>query len=356
MIIAPGMRLLDATFRAAPRAERASLPRDVHSLNPGALKRRGPVGGRMLAPPGSRAAETLAGLVLDGVLEIEHRGRFVSGPAAHVALFGAESEELQPTSRLARLSASALRYGHLLGFSDASALAARLYRFNTLPASPRARRRWPNASAVAAFLEVDRYLAGALSLAPARASGAWLTWRHRGTRRPSQSQPHYKLYVSPVAEHLRDAFDEVMGLAAEIRAFECKIGCDLGGMLRPDKLVVYFRSFGDVRAAGDRMARALAGMQAQGVPFTADLAGDGLLSWGADPPRARFGAARHGGASWRTWVTRRLAEALVHAQRSGPDPVPPWRFARDRVALMGVDPVTWAPAPGMWGDATDRVS
>jgi hypothetical protein len=84
--------------------------------------------------------------------------------------------------------------------------------------------------------------------------------------------------------------------------------------------------------------RALQGCSAHGVPFTAELGGDGLLSWGRDPPPD----PAHGRQtlSWRTWITWRLAEGLM---ASAPVCGDPCAEALKRIAAAGVDARTWAP-------------
>jgi hypothetical protein len=54
-----------------------------------------------------------------------------------------------------------------------------------------------------------------------------------------------------------------------------------------------------------------------------------------------------GRESWRLWLARRLASALVTAQAMGSTTNGPsdeaWRFALDRLRLEGVDTDTWTP-------------
>jgi hypothetical protein len=235
-----------------------------------------------------------------------------------------------------------LQYATSLELDDPATLASRLYCFNACPASPMARQRWPGVESVAAFLELERY--DSASHLAVHTSGSWQGWSVRGARR-RRSEPRFKLYVSPRAEWVVEVLREVVPRLAEFRALECKVGRDLHGLLRPDKLMVYFRTLAALRSAARRWERALAGVPAQGVPFSADLGAHGLLSWGMDPPDLRRGAARRGPPlSWRTWVTRRLADALVAAKRSPVARAAPVQFAVDRVGLDGVDTRRWAPS------------
>ncbi len=142
------------------------------------------------------------------------------------------------------------------------------------------------------------------------------------------------------------ALREVIARLPDVGALECKVGRDLQGLLRPDKLIVYFRTLGALQVATTRWTRDLAGMTVQGVPFTANIGGNGLLSWGMDPPGLRGGrSTRNSPLSWREWVTGRLADALVAARRSPETTLPRSRFALDCVALEGVDTRTWTPSP-----------
>jgi hypothetical protein len=90
------------------------------------------------------------------------------------------------------------------------------------------------------------------------------------------------------------------------------------------------------------------GLRPHGVPFTAAIAADGMLSWGTDPPGNRSGT---GGGSWRSWVTGRLADYLAAARPTPSEgvPVEPWQIALERIRLDGVDTDTWVPRPGVVG-------
>jgi hypothetical protein len=90
----------------------------------------------------------------------------------------------------------------------------------------------------------------------------------------------------------------------------------------------------------------LEGMPVHGVPFTAEVTRDGLLSWGIDPPPATRAAAPENRGSWRFWVVNKLAEYLLTATTDGV--AQPWQFALDRLLVDGVDTDTWVPAGTLW--------
>jgi hypothetical protein len=130
------------------------------------------------------------------------------------------------------------------------------------------------------------------------------------------------------------------------RANAFKIGKDLSGVLRPDKMIIYFSRQEQAEEAADRILAQLKGCPVHGVPFTAQL-GSPLLSWGKDPAAERDVPPWLARQSWRLWVTNRLAVALAQAlQRVDDHPaasLEPWIFALDRLSLEGIDTNTWTP-------------
>jgi hypothetical protein len=305
---------------------------------------------------GERANEAVAKLVLDQVLEIESGGAFLSGISAHRLVYEDKPSTCAGGTPV-RLSIEALKYAQGLEVGESWKLSARLYCYNRYPASSYWKRKFPSEEAVVEYLELhregcNRPLLDAhwARVRPSSGNNGWLSWESRYAREevPSLS---YKLYISPHCEHLRDAFRATAEVLSEVRAPSFKIGKDIYGILRPDKLVAYFARFDEVIEAAHRLQRRLKGMPAQGVPFTADIDEEGLLSWGMDPPRSECLLAWQG-PSWRHWITDRLAVALLTAKAAPAQPLPPWRFALDRLRLEGIDIDSWAPAASIWDNTS----
>lgn len=361
--LAPGERALvaemeggDAYGLLRPRPGSALEPRTASSetaLLFLTLAEPGPLPEYVRARLGAEVDRTIGRLVLDGVLELEQAEGFVSGAAAAGVLLPERSDGGR--GRIGELSIAALRYGQELGEVDESLLAMRLYLYGRLPISPALRNRWADDMAVAAHLGVLPGGAARAALEEGWVEGQegegrpyWHSWQPRPTSagRPARGGASYKLYVSPAIEALPEA---VLAVAAGLRgapglsAF--KVGRGVSGICRPDKLVVYFDRLDDLRRAAEALRERLDGCSAHGVPFSAAIAPDGLLSWGSDPPRESTAA---GSRSWRLWIAERLAEYLVRARRSGSAGPPPWRFALERLSLAGVDTDTWAPTSGIW--------
>jgi hypothetical protein len=298
---------------------------------------------RRLRRPG-RPPEIPAGrlteLILDGVLEVRTADGFVSGPAAYGHLIGPVVVP-RPRSRLARISHAAVAYAARLQFSSAELLRGRLYAYHRIPLSPRWRRAVPGPEAVLEMLRGPAlcHWAGPVG----RDTGSsWLYWSRRGDTTPPTSFP-YKLYVSPAVEQLADALPRIVEVLTATSAARFKVGASAVGLLRPDKVVVHLRDAAELSEVAAALSTALDGVRPHGVPFSAELADDGLLSWGGDPP-AESGPVGGGEESWRSSVCRRLAEHLAAAQVAAVRRIEPAAYALARPAADGVDVAEFAPS------------
>jgi hypothetical protein len=283
---------------------------------------------------GNDCERTVARLILDGVLEIEHEGAFVSGVRAGELVLAGDAAGGR--GRIGHLSRAALQYAQELVDLPAALVARRVYFFGRVPVTPALQRDHEPAIDVGPGWAEQR---------PDSDRVYWRSWRARRAAPGADGlDAGYKLYVSPRPEALRPAVEAVataLATAPGVKAF--KVGADAAALCRPDKLVVYFDRIDDLRAAAERVRERLDGCPAHGVPFTAAITLDGLLSWGADPPTHA--------ASWRMWVAEQLANHLCDARATGDGTVEPWRYALERLRLDGVDTESWVPTSGMWAEA-----
>lgn len=302
---------------------------------------------------GEAVDEAITQLVLDRILEVETGDTFVSGPDAYQMLHRPVSSPASD-GKIARLSVAALQYAQALEINDVAQLSLRLYFYNRLPASLQWRRKFSSPEAVITYLGVQSGGAVAQVLArhqyislPAQSSSGWLAWR-RHTYIHTANSLTYKLYISPACEYIRPTFQAAATIFAQLGVSSFKVGRDVYGLLRPDKLVAYFDSFDELQHAAAQLGAALASTPAQGVPFTAALDEAGLLSWGIDPPKHEqsLGWAAH--ESWRLWLTNRLAAALLLAKAGPSSQVEPWQFAIERLRFEGIEPYTWTPSKTLW--------
>lgn len=236
--------------------------------------------------------------------------------------------------RIAHLSLAALRLAASGLSTDADGVAQWLYRFGTIPRGPAIDRDFGADDAPMAVLRLTagdharRLLESAYE--PTSFPGWYsFVWANASSR----IVPACKLYVSPRPEALSDVFPRIVETFIRFEVPSFKVGRGVEGILRPDKIMAYFHERPHMHAVAGALEKVLRRCSVQGVPFTADIGGDGLLSWGIDPPP---GSAA---VSWRAWVTKCLATALAEpSARRSRDPV---TSVLARVRALGVDPETW---------------
>jgi hypothetical protein len=293
-----------------------------------------------LAALGERAEPFISQLILDGILQVDDGGTILSGTEAFELISGGPGVG-EPESRLAVLSRNALEYAANLGSAPSNVLSGRLYMYNRVAVSPRWQRTLPNSGAVEAYLgtadcsTLRTLNTGWQRLPPDGAGEVWMAWQSLRTMRPRNAALTYKLYLSPACEELRAGFSALARTVARSAAFHFKVGRDVYGLLRPDKMVAYFWEFADLQTAAALLLEKLKGCPAQGVPFTAEIGGEGLISWGVDPPAASQAVPWLERESWRSRICNLLGTALA----VGKTP----RFAMERLRVEGIDPGTWAP-------------
>jgi hypothetical protein len=302
--------------------------------------------------PAAAIPRSITCLVLDGLLEVESETSFVSGPAA-LARLGVTGAAAEPVDRVSLLSRQALEYAEGLPITDARGLAGRLYAFNTVPLSQRWRATLADARAVGEWLELDHRGANAAALCDGDYQEVdhpqWFAWTRRDfTAGQALPDAGFKLYVSPRPEDLPEVIKRAVAEAVSSRVLSMKVGRTSQNVLRPDKCVLYLEDEGSLQELAARLSRGLAGFRAQGVPFTRALTGDGMLSWGSDPPRSLCLTGWAQAESWRAWIANRLAISILQAKADGRGDVQPWRFAMAKLSVEGVDPQCWSARAGLW--------
>lgn len=308
----------------------------------------------VLEDDSKESVSSIRELLLDGVLEVEDNGRFLAGAdAAELMAKNRQPVSQNSQGRLALLSDAALRYGEGLLIDDANELAGRLYNFGRQPVTPAWRRLLPDGPAVLSFLGAGAGTDLRLRLDSDWEEGTnaktpgWLVWSNRVRRRSEMGVATCKLYVSPAVTAMPQVFPAVLEVASA-RVGHFKIGSDATGLLRPDKMVLYFRSQECLFDVASELTLRLRGTAPHGVPFSAEITSDGLLSWGMDPPQSERILAWQEPESWRLWIVRRLAAAMIAAQSGTRSSMTPGQFARERLRHEGVDVDGWMPSASIW--------
>jgi hypothetical protein len=316
-----------------------------------ALREPGPLPRFAAQAMGADCANAIGRMVLDGILEVDLNGAWICGPEASAMIWGAPSAP-ETEASLAAISRRAIEYAASLELDNPLELSARLYGYNRVPVSRRWREVLPAENATAHYLDLRggpaaRALAGGWHALPE--SEAWISWRNENER-PAQVHRQdtvvYKLYLSPVCDRLREGMQAMAESVAQSKAQQWKVGKGIHGLLRPDKMVVYFNRFADLQEVALKIMTRLEGCPPHGVPFTAELAGNGLLSWGIDPAGDASALAWLSGESWRGKLCDRLAMAIVQASSETKTRRDIVQFALQRLRLEGIDTDIWTPAPG----------
>ena len=323
------------------------------------LQEPGPIPAYVRRKFGSTCNQAIAELVLDNILEIsfEEADDFVSGGSAHDLLFQPNEKSSRSDNHLVQLSLDALIYAQHLAVATTSELAIRLYRYNTLPYSPAWRQSWENGQSVARWLGIlprglrqstlEKYWQEVS--AP---DDGWLSWYKKSWPNSVDNRKHlpFKLYISPLPDLLPELWPLILEQLTRTDVPAFKIGKSAQMILRPDKLVAYLPNFTALATTANELQKVLQDRPAQGVPFTAPIDAFGLLSWGMDPRKQVASNGSHIPESWRSWITNRLAAAVLEAKSSTLD-IEPLEYVLDRIRLLGVDTETWALKQSIWQDA-----
>lgn len=299
---------------------------------------------------GHRFNEVVCRLVLDRILEIKLNNKFISGTEAYEFININESNIL-PNGVVNRLSIDAMKYGQSLQFNDYLKLSVRLYFYNRIPVSTQWKSLFSSEKAIIKYLGLEQGGKNKKILdkywGSPRLSSVNNNWRFWTSNKVTPCHRAYKLYVSPRCEHISETFGTTLEVLTELKAPSFKIGKDVYGLLRPDKMIAYFTTFDEMSEVAAKLLQHLQGIPAHGVPFTASFEPSGLLSWGMDPPRQQH-ILPWQGPSWRRWITDRLSVSLITAKASTPSGIEPWQFALERLRLEGIDTTSWIPSPEIW--------
>ena len=296
--------------------------------------------------------QAIAQLVLDQVLEIKWEEKYVSGVHATEAIFGKSVHRSENIPGfIAGLSNQGIEYVLHLNNGDMRTIANRLYTYNTLPWDPCLKRNFNEKTDTRDFVFSASHtlLISLLNkewhLINDPGKDHWLGWSRRNF--PGQSptvidKETYKLYISPVMQDLPKMMNLVLPVLTSSEAFSFKIGNGIHGLLRPDKMVVYFNSRSSLLQVAEELKNKLGDFTVQGVPFTAQIDEKGILSWGVDPPGSDVLEAIEGG-SWRCRVTDQIALAIIQSRDERIDHQQAMEFIGSKLFVAGIDPFNWMP-------------
>ncbi len=290
--------------------------------------------------------ETIARLVLDGIIEIKWKGNFVSGTAATTAVLGGYVfDDTAVPSLLSALSLQAIHYVWMQHNQDLKSLAAKMYTFNTIPWDAAMRNSFAAKHNTREFLfgknnaVLEKHLDKKWIAVSSSEKNGWFSWARPPENDTGFIQTH-KLFISPLMDDFPAVIAKSIPIINASAAINFKTGSNILGLLRPDKMVVYFMSEALLLQTAALLEKELEGCRVQGVPFSSQLDKNGLLSYGIDPPVSEVLDAIEGG-SWRTTITDKLALAILHTKRDGLS----WQQSLDFIKAFlisdSIDPNKW---------------
>ena len=142
---------------------------------------------------------------------------------------------------------------------DSNQLATWLYNYGREPVSREWVKRIPNKQAFEKFLGLQRNSPIQVALEKEyiyyEVEG-WHAWRHQESDiEHSLQQLTYKLYVSPKPIVFASLLPLITQCFSDLKVPSFKIGKDVFGILRPDKLVAYFDNIEDLLRAAIKLKR-----------------------------------------------------------------------------------------------------
>jgi hypothetical protein len=250
---------------------------------------------------------------------------------------------VETSNQIIDLSIKGLRYGAILPAMDLAVLSQKLYAYNTLPIPMSWRsKQWDHHSIFPAdilYADSETLLRTHWIPQPSRNNeNYWLSWK---PKKPTVHGIHpgactFKLYVSPHIDDYLPVFAETVKILSTSKVYCFKTGSNYHGIMRPDKLVVYFDNFEDLKDTAQKIYHSTGNFSAQGVPFSAPILDTLMLSWGMDPP-----AGKRKPISWRLWITKELASGIVEGKKMLADE--PWQYAVQYIRAKGFKTDTWEP-------------
>lgn len=275
-----------------------------------------------------------------GMLAVQLSSGNLTGPAAQLLLSSRESGTLPEPRRTDFVSQAAIHHAARLPLLDPLPLTERLYSYNSEPLF--------QSKLLAESVEQVQQLAntaflGTSVLRPSpRDNPGWYMFSSlRPPERQAEVTQHCKLYMSPVVNDLPRCLIRLSAVLPQLRFEAWKVGRFTYGVTRPDKICLYFSTREDAQIAAQVLAREMRGIRPQGVPFTELQDTVGLISLAMDPPRQTARSTFSTQNSWRLWVSRKVATAVIMAKQSRDYPLSPLQSALWTMQFLGVEPETW---------------
>lgn|GEM_PF-6123399 len=299
-----------------------------------------------------KTRETLVQMVLDDILQIEGEDGFQGGTQSVSALFGDYfGKEENYSVYLNQLSLEAIRFAMALPNTPLKILSQKLYTYNAFPIpEPEGILEKPHFEALSFVFnnlsEEEKAEFAKIWLRPSQnRNSGWINF-HRAQSQTimgrNSNKSNFKLYLSPIFTDLPLVFKRIQTHLNSSQAFSFKFGENQRGLLRPDKFVLYFHSSEEALDTGHFLAGILSDLPVQGVPFTRQIGGTGMVSFGMDPPLQEVIQEIEGG-SWRAQLADILASSILVCKKKELDMESSLKYIKAQLYAHNIDPINWSP-------------
>lgn len=260
----------------------------------------------------------------------------------------------QETHKVTNLSFRAMELGYYSAETNPYRLIANLYFYNRIPINKKWKKHIPNEEILLQFLELesDRTWPGNKKIHPintnkTKSDSYWNFWTiGNDSSSKKLRENEFKLYISPYCEDLPIIFEQLKKHVDKSGAHALKIGRNVESLLRPDKLILYFKKLSDTVRFGNLLLSNTFLNRAQGVPFTHPLDPNGLLSIGFDPPETIHWPYNKEGQSWRLWVIGHVVKTILNIRKDMTSN--PMADIRKELLAKRIDPILWRILDPTW--------
>lgn len=296
----------------------------------------------------SEISEALLELLATGAIEVLSGSRVLTGADALAHLGLETAPRPDASTRIRKISLDAIEHSAEMQLNDVARLSARLYFYNRCPKTADKSQTSIQRQTLSILNKWKRASRHAYEQKTKALDEGWHLFSLRETCRKSRWSTHFKLYISPAFTDIPEVLTTALRIVSEMFVPAFKIGANLEGLLRPDKLILYFPTFEELKRAASKIEDEIMGIKPHGVPFTASIGSSDILSWGRDPPSHLQPLSWTDKQSWRVWVTTRIASSLLLSRATRPTSLSPLSAALNYLWFCGVDPQTWIPRPALF--------
>ena len=279
---------------------------------------------------------TIIGMVYDNIIQVQNKGIFEGGPTCSFVKEVLHSFPTfsAPNHLISKLSWDSIHYANYFSHLSQNEIVQKLYSYNAFPRT-RFYDHFNDWFGTEDNIRLCNQIRKSYTSNSSNPPVYWFSWYHNV--HGISNDLSYKLYISPKPNDVRHVFSIVANICCTMLVPAFKIGANLHGIIRPDKLVLYFSNYDALERVALRLREVLQGIEVQGVPYTNPFDTNGLLSWAIEPVQTSFEPATT--LSWRMHVASCIGRYLKLAYVQNLD----FNILNilARIRLQGIDSNDW---------------